>query len=90
VVEFLDKKMQNNTLAAAAETLQRSHLREEKMQEKLSKIRQRLMRKIRSGKAKITQEKTRGKHLAAARDLQILTEIKKSIDALKQNIKKAE
>ena len=81
--------MQNNTLSAAVETLRKDRLREEKTREKLMKVRQRLMRKI-SGKARVTAEKAEGKHTAASRDLQIIGEIKKSIDALKQNIAKNE
>ena len=79
--------MQNNTFTATADTLLSSHLQEKRLREKLEKIRQRLMRKIRDSKAKTTKEKSISKHAAAIRDLAIMAEIHKSIDALKQNIK---
>jgi hypothetical protein len=48
------------------------------------------MQKIRNGKARVTEDKSTDKYTAARRDLQIIDKIKKSVDALKQNIKKAE
>jgi len=90
MVKFPETKMQNNTIAAAEETLRKDRLREEGLQEKLAKVRENLMRKIRSGKTRVTEDKSLDKHKAALRDLKVITEIKKSVDALKQNITKAE
>ncbi len=84
--------MQNSTISGAFDILRRKHLRVEDLRELLEQIKKRIERKIRPRKLKSLNKKQRVNSKKSEKsdltNLRLAVELRKKVDAVKQNIRK--
>jgi hypothetical protein len=88
MVKCNDIKMQKSTTSGAFDVLKRKRLRQEKLAEKLQRMKKSLEKKIKPQKLKSLQGKQAQKSKLA--NLIISIELRKKMDAVKQNIRKTD
>ena len=79
--------MQNSTISGAFDTLRRKHLRVEDLREIMERIKKKIEQKIKPRKLKSLNEKRAKK--TKLTNLRLAMELRKKIDAVKQNIRKS-
>ncbi len=79
--------MQNSTISGAFDTLCRKHLRVEDLREIMERIKKKIEQKIKPRKLKSLNEKRAKK--TKLTNLRLAMELRKKIDAVKQNIRKS-
>ena len=83
--------MQNSTLSGTFDMLRRKHLRVEDLQELLERIKKRIEQKIHPCKLKNLNKKQRvNSKKSDLKNLRLAVELRKKMDAVKQNIRKSD
>jgi hypothetical protein len=88
MVKYYDIKMQKSTTSGAFETWKKRRLRKEKLALKLKRMKKLLEKKINPKKLKSLKEKQAKKSKLTA--LLLSVQLRKKMDAVKQNIRKTD
>ncbi len=88
MIQYQDTKMQNSTLSGAFDTLRRKRLRSKNPRQKLEEIKKKVEQKNRLEKTKQSSKKLTNKTKLA--NLRFAIELRKKMDAVKQNIRKTD